>query len=413
MIDTGKRSPGRATIIGGSIAGLAAGLALLRDGWEIQIFETTHGNLENRGAGIITHQALFDAFNTLGFVGSKRIDPAQLGIPIRNRRTFAKDGSLSGELELPQIATSWGRLFARLKKAYPSCRYHPLKTFTHCVQHHDRVEAHFTDGAVETSDLLVAADGIRSTVRKQLEANANPEYVGYMAWRGLINEQDLSETEKNELLPYFTFCLPEGEQVLTYPIAGAGQEADAGDRLCNVVWYRPAAKQTTLAELLTDVDGNNNGESIAPDKVRTSIVKRLHTEAVQLLSPQHAQLICKLHQPFIQPIYDLTTQSMAHGRVAIIGDAAFTARPHLGVGITKAVEDAIALADALGSHTEITQALSQFNNQRHQTNQAWVDRSRELGAYLQAQLMNENQKRFAELHRTASAVMRETAVLSY
>ena len=214
-----------------------------------------------------------------------------------------------------------------------------------------------------------------------------------------------------DIFPYFTFCLPEGEQVLSYPIAGEEHQLDVGQRRCNVVWYRPATRHSTLMELLTDVDGNNNGESIAPDKVRPSVVNAMRKDAIRLLSPQHTKLIMKLDKPFIQPIYDLTTTTMCHGRIAVIGDAAFTARPHLGVGITKAVEDSVALAIALESHSNIPTGLQHFNAKRHSINNEWVNRSRELGAYLQAQLMSDTERKHAKQHRTTDAVMRETANL--
>lgn len=404
---TGHSQPKKtrtAIIIGGSIAGLTTGIALLRKGWDVQIIEATKGELEHRGAGIITHQALFDVLAQLGVTSRQKI-----GVQIQTRKTFAKDGNVTKTLHLPQIATSWGRMYQLLKQHFPDDRYHQNKLFVRCVQHEDRVEATFADGSHTSSDLLIAADGIRSTVRHQLEPDAQPEYAGYVAWRGLIDEEDLSTQEKQELLPYFTFCLPEGEQVLTYPIAGKQHQVDEGKRRYNVVWYRPAATQSTLQELLTDINGNNNGQSIAPDKVRPEIIEQMRSDANELLSPQHLKLIKKLDQPFIQPIYDLTTTSMVHQRIVIIGDAAFTARPHLGVGITKAAEDALSLAKSLNAHTDLHTALQEFQTQRQAPSRAWVDRSRELGAYLQAQLMSDDEKHFANLHRSSEAVMRETA----
>lgn len=390
--------------MGGSIAGLTAGIALLQKGWDVQIYEATQGELEQRGAGIITHQALFDVLAQLG-VSSRQ----QIGVPIITRKLFAKDGSITSTQDLPQIATSWGRMYQLLKQHFPDDRYHQSKVLVQCRQFENRVEVSFTDGTLISSDLLIAADGIRSTVRQQLQPEAQPEYAGYVAWRGLINEEDLSDTERRELFPYFTFCLPDGEQVLTYPIAGKQHQVDKGRRRYNVVWYRPAAAQTTLQELLTDIDGNNNGESIAPDKVRPSVIEQMRSDADKHLSPQHRKLIHKLDQPFIQPIYDLTTKTMHHQRVVIIGDAAFTARPHLGVGITKAAEDALTLANSLDTQQDQFTALQQFEALRQGPSRAWVDRSRELGAYLQARLLSDEEQSFANLHRTSEAVLRETA----
>jgi len=401
-----RRDRGSVTIIGGSIAGLSAALALLQRGWDVHVYEATKGELEKRGAGVITHQALFDVFRQLDISHKQNI-----GIAIQSRKAFARDGTVTGKIELPQIATSWGRLYQLLKLQFPNQRYHRNKIFKHAEQNANSVVTHFTDGSQINSSLLIAADGIRSAVRQQIEPAAKPEYAGYMAWRGLIDENELSGSELTELFPYFTFCLPEGEQVLSYPIAGEQHQIAPGKRRCNVVWYRPAAQHSTLMSLLTDIDGNNNGESIAPDKVRAEVVDAMRADAARLLSPQHAKLILKLDTPFIQPIYDLTTTTMAHGRIAVIGDAAFTARPHLGVGITKAAEDSVALADALDNYNDIPTALTRFNTSRYSINSNWVNRSRELGAYLQAQLMSEEEKEHAQEHRTTDAVMRETANL--
>jgi len=401
-----NRHQKRVTIIGGSIAGLSAGLALLQRGWDVQVFEATHGELEKRGAGVITHQALFDVFDQLNIT-----DKENIGVAIHDRKTFARDGTVVGHINLPQIATSWGRLYQLLKDQFPTERYHRQKAFKNCIQETDTVTTTFSDGTQSKSELLIAADGIRSTVRELVEPAAKPEYVGYMAWRGLIDESDLSADEMHNLFPYFTFCLPDGEQVLSYPIAGEQHQIDKGQRRYNVVWYRPAHSDSVLKELLTDIDGHNNGESIAPDKVRPSVINAMREDASRLLSPQHAKLMLKLDRPFIQPIYDLTTTTMAHDRIAVIGDAAFTARPHLGVGITKALEDSMALAKSLAVHNDVPYALQQFNSERHPLNNEWINRSRELGAYLQAQLMSDTERKHAQKHRTIEAVMRETANL--
>ena len=396
----------RATIIGGSIAGLSCGLALQNSGWDVRIFEATEGALAQRGAGIITHQSLFDALLQFGIEVKQDI-----GVPIQIRKTFNKNGDVAETLKLPQIATSWGRMYQLLRNKFPDDHYFQNKTLKYCQQHEHSVDAVFTDESCHSADLLIAADGIRSTIRNQLEPDAKPQYAGYVAWRGLIEERDMSTEEQREILPYFTFCLPEGEQVLTYPITGKQNDNSIGKRRCNVVWYRPASA-ATLNELLTDIDGNNNGQSIAPDKVRPEIVQKMRNDAVSMLSPQHCGLIQRLDQPFIQPIYDLTTTSMVHGRVVIVGDAAFTARPHLAAGITKATQDALELARILEGTADILDAVTRFKEKRTIAGHKFVNQARELGAYLQAQLINDDERHFAQMHRTTTAVMRETAVLS-
>jgi 2-polyprenyl-6-methoxyphenol hydroxylase-like FAD-dependent oxidoreductase len=102
---------------------------------------------------------------------------------------------------------------------------------------------------------------------------------------------------------------------------------------------------------------------------------------------------------------------MAFGRVAIIGDAAFVARPHVAAGVSKAAEDAIALADALAADA-VEPALKRFEAQRLPIGRRIIERARHLGAYLQATRTQEEQARSLR-HSNARAVITETAVLDF
>ena len=98
-------------------------------------------------------------------------------------------------------------------------------------------------------------------------------------------------------------------------------------------------------------------------------------------------------------------------RTVILGDAAFVARPHVGMGITKAAGDALALARSLaGGATDIASALRHFEAQRLPGGTAVVRRARNLGSYMGTQLGDARQRELAERHRQPEAVMAETAV---
>ena len=75
----------------------------------------------------------------------------------------------------------------------------------------------------------------------------------------------------------------------------------------------------------------------------------MRAAAERLVAPQFRAIARMMDEPVLQPIYDLETPRMAFGRVAIIGDAAFVARPHVGAGVSKACDDALALAEALAA----------------------------------------------------------------
>src|SRR5262249_7823689 len=152
-------------------------------------------------------------------------------------------------------------------------------------------------------------------------------------------ERLISAKTHADIFDAMVFGLPGGEQFISYPIAGPDNDLRAGHRRCNFVWYRPAEEATELKQLLTDPSGRMHPLGIPPPLVRPELVEALRESAQDLLAPQLAELVRLTPQPFLQPIFDVETTQMAVGRVAIIGDAAYLARPHVAAGVTKAAED--------------------------------------------------------------------------
>ena len=118
-----------------------------------------------------------------------------------------------------------------------------------------------------------------------------------------------------------------------------------------------------------------------------------------------------MDEPVLQPIYDLETPQMAFGRVAIVGDAAFVARPHVGAGVSKASDDVIALVKALATD-DVEPALRRFEAERLPVGRRVIERARHLGAYLQATQTAEERAR-SQRHGIPEAVLAETAVLDF
>src|SRR5690606_30471686 len=141
-------------------------------------------------------------------------------------------------------------------------------------------------------------------------------------------------------------CLPHGEQMLGYPVAGCGNDLRPGHRRFNFVWYRPA-RPAALERMLTDESGKRPDVSIPPPLFAGAVIEEMRAAAERVLAPLFREAVRRTRMPFLQPIYDLTVPRMMAECVALIGDAAFVARPHVGAGVTKAAEDALALADSL------------------------------------------------------------------
>ena len=367
----------RAIVIGGSLGGLLAGGNLQRSGWDVTIIERSSLKLEGRGAGLGVHPPMLEGLLAAG----ARVDGA-VGVALACRVALARDGRVEAEVAMPQFCTSWARLYSMLSAAFPEERIRrgvPMVRFT---QDDEGVTAYLANGGTLRSDLLVGADGVRSTVRRQLFPSVELMYAGYIAWRGMVEEKALSATTHAALFERFGWGLIPGEHILGYPVPGIGDDLTPGRRRYNFVWYRPVAADPTLRDMLTDSSGRYHPDGISPQAIRPEFIAALHRDAETLLAPQWAEMVKVAEQPLFQPIGDLVSPQMVTGRVALLGDAAFVARPHAARGAIKAGHDAIALATALAP-SPVQEGLHRYDMLRRSANIAIVTESRRQGAYLE------------------------------
>ena len=397
----------RALVIGGSIAGLFAANALRRIGWDITVFERVGEPLAGRGAGIGTHSELIAALRRLGLPVDDTI-----GVRVPTRICLDRSGRLTHRLSVPQLQSSWGRIYSLLKDALPAPSYRLGMSLERFEQDASGVTAMFADGTRERGDLLVGADGIRSTVREVLWPEVQPRYAGYVAWRGLVEESAFPPEIHRELFESYAMCLPDGEMMLTYPVPGRDNDTRPGRRCYNLMWYRPTDYQRTLADLCTDAAGRCHGSSIPPQLLRPEVGAKVRADAHALLAPQIAALMELIEQPFFQAIFDLESPRMALGRVALVGDAAFVARPHVGVGVTKAALDGEALARALAASADAEGALDAYDRSRRRFGSSLVARGRALGAYIEARLKPPSERTESDRQPPPEFLLREIGAIS-
>ena len=122
-------------------------------------------------------------------------------------------------------------------------------------------------------------------------------------------------------------------------------------------------------------------------------------------------MLRKAPEPFFLPIYDLESTRLVFGRVAILGDAAFVARPHVGLGVTKAAGDAAALTDAMLAHNDhLEQALAHYESARVAFGAAIVAHARLLGLGIGPAETAPGPRVLVDYLRRPEVVMREIAV---
>jgi 2,6-dihydroxypyridine 3-monooxygenase len=121
--------------------------------------------------------------------------------------------------------------------------------------------------------------------------------------------------------------------------------------------------------------------SVHPGSVQLHFVDEMRAAATEQLAPAVAEVIVATEQPFLQVVSDTGTPGMAEGRIAVIGDAAFSVRPHPAAGSAKAAADAWALYEHLQAHDgEIVQALKAWEPGQLELGNRLLERAAAMGA---------------------------------
>lgn len=330
----------RIIIVGGSMGGLFAAALLQQAGHEVTVFERSAAGLEGRGAGLVAQPEVFALLQAIG-----RPDVTRIGVTARERITLDRAGEVLRSDRHPQMQISWDHLYASVRGVLREGVYRIGRQVVAVGEDTGKAWVHLDDGALLAADLVVGADGAGSVVREAVAgARIDPTYAGYVAWRALIPEQALPDIAARTLSDRFAFYHMPGGQALGYTVAGPAGEIERGARRYNSVWYRVTED---IGNTLTDTQGRPHRFSLPPGGVPGPVRARMIEDARALLPPAFAEVFAAETEPFIQAIFDLETPAMVRGRLALIGDAAFVARPHTAMGVAKAAGDAMALAEAV------------------------------------------------------------------
>jgi 2,6-dihydroxypyridine 3-monooxygenase len=359
----------RVAVVGGSLGGLTAAL-LLRDlGHEVHVFERSPVDLTGFGAGIVAHEV-----SVRYFVGRMTMPLDEWTVSVGRYRLLDGSGALLFEEPVAYRFVSWGSLYRALLAAFGRDRYFQGAALADFDQDENGVNITLASGKAERFDLLVLADGIQSTGRRRLFPDIDPVYAGYVAWRGTVAERDVPPHVLERIDGTLTYALIPNSHILVYPIPGPDGRIDRGQRLWNFVWYRNVEQGAALDALMTDRDGVSHPASLRPGRVQDRYVRELKALASSRFPEEVAAIVAATEAPFIQVVMDVASPRMAVGRVCILGDAAFAARPHAAAGTAKAAENAWSLAEALAA------CADRF----HGALQAWSGRQTALGASLVA-----------------------------
>ena len=386
------------------MSGLFSAAFLRQAGWDVDVYERSPVELVGRGAGITTHPELLEALAASG----AGLD--DLGIEVETRMTIDRKGRVIGVKPLRQILTSWDRLQRLLRETIDPAHYHLGRAFEGVSQDGDGVRVTFADGHVEMADLLIGGDGIHSGVRAAVAPQVQPIYSGYYIWRGAPNEADLEPETVDQLIPYFTFFLPDRQQVIGYPIAGFDNDLRPGHRRYNFIWYRVGDTET-LKRMCVDSRGFQHEYSVPPPLIRDDLIAEMRADAAREMPPAFLDCLNKIERPFFTPVYDFAAPRIRYGRVVLVGDAGATSRPHMGFGVAKAGGDAQTLAACLvAQDRDIDAGLEAYNTIRQPYGERVMMHGRKLGTHLGVNLTTEDDRRMSLLLQDYRAMMDWIAV---
>src|SRR5262249_20522092 len=112
-------------------------------------------------------------------------------------------------------------------------------------------------------------------------------------WPGApLDEARVPREAHRDIFELYTFCQPEGEQLLGYPVPGHDGDTVAGRRRYNIVWYRPA-DSVALDDMCTDASGRLHSGGVAPSLIRDAVLAAVKADAEALLAPQLAAIFLR------------------------------------------------------------------------------------------------------------------------
>lgn len=347
MVPRARPQKRRALIVGAGPGGLTAAAALRRAGFDVTVCERAAG-ATRAGSGLTLWPNASRALDRLGLLPRlAAITRPLTGIAMRNWRDRVLLETELADLDGGERFCSVGLLRAELIHLLSARVADAIVTGAHVVdlqQHADFVTMYLADGRQLSAEILIAADGLHSTIRNRYVAPDPLRYAGYTVWRGIAHIALAHQIGTTWMGP--------GKQFGLFPLAGARAYWFA----CLKAWegaYHDADDPRAAL-----VAGFADGPQPIARVLRA-------TENAAILRTD---------------IFDRAPlQRWSFGRVALLGDAAHPSEPTLGQGACQAIEDGVVLGACLADTDDAGGGLRRYQAQRLRRANDFARQARRIG----------------------------------
>jgi len=343
-------------IIGGGIGGLCAAVTLQKQGFSVQVYEA-NTMFQPVGAGIGIGSNAMQALMEIG-VGE---DIFANGHVLHTQVFQNQDGKSLNTIDFSVLKKLYGQENITIHRAdlhrtflealKPNTLHHNKKCIS-VEQNDNQVMVYFEDGTTITADLLLAADGIHSSIRQQFLPASVPRYAGYTCWRGITeNKGRIDEYTSTELWStHGRFGMAPMKNGLVY-------------------WFaciNTTAKNSQLQHLTAKEIGNlfEHMPEVVTDMISTTPVEHILHHDISDIKP---------------------LRHFVFGRVVLLGDAAHATTPNMGQGAGQAIEDAIVLGNGFKQFEHVDKVLAFYEAKRVARTAKVIRLSRQIGATAQTQ----------------------------
>lgn len=332
-------------IIGAGIGGMAAALGLARAGIRAKVYEQAP-ELGEVGAGISMSP---NAMKGLRFLGVEDEVTRLANEPLDQYTRHYRTGEVLVNFDRRNTREEFGAPYLQLHRAdlhgalcsallqlQPQA-LETSKAFVDLEQGESVVKIRFADGSTAEADVVIGADGLKSRVRQTVFREDDPEFSGFVAWRGLIPQEEIAHLD---LEPGSCVWAGPARIFVRYPVRhGALQNFVAFAKTTQ--WESESWSQTASTEDLLALF--SDFEPTVGQLIAALPGGRCHTWGLFARDP---------------------LPSWVTGRVAVLGDAAHPMLPWFGQGAASAIEDGVVLARAFAASGEVAEALHRYEAAR-------------------------------------------------